>query len=382
MKIRQFLKKLQFQIIIGCIVIVAITFGVTLQQQQDPVRQDPEITTQSTTERTRSSVSSTGYTVYPGKEDTSPLWKPDPLGRLEQALQSQNVSAIVAAIDPAGNCPECLERIAAFIMDPLQDEDFKISLMKALMQSETRERTLLLVNVIMSVHLAEQYDLKERLLQLLADVHTTESSQALMTVVTGETTDVDFHQMPEDLQYAIRKAIRLTPDYRATGQMLAESFGSQTSAEAAEALQQIQQPIMTSLLAQEAYRSSDLEKAQEFTNLLSAMDDPRTIEGFMLLGREENVSLDEMTTMANLWARNHSDQYYMDYAEAYLTDPNGDVAQRSIAAFALAASQDSKTALTVLQKVKDEESNPILRAYLDSAIALVMEQSSASAPAE
>lgn len=306
-------------------------------------------------------------------------WKLDPLHRLEQAFQSQNVSVIVAAINGAGNCPECMERIAAFIMDPLQDEDFKISLMKALMQSETRERTLLLVNVIMSAHLDEQYDLKDRLLQLLADVHTPESAQALMAVVTGETTDVDFQRMPEDLQYAIRKAVRLNPDYRTTGQMLAESFGSQTSAEAAEALQQIQQPIMTSLLAQEAYRNSDLEKAQEFTNLLSTMDDPRTIEGFMLLGRVENASLDEMTTLANLWARNHSDQYYMDYAEAYLTDPNGDVAQRSIAAFALAASQDPKSALAILQKAQHEESNPILRSYLESAIALLMEESGPAA---
>lgn len=144
--------------------------------------------------------------------------------------------------------PHCLERIAAFLDDPLQDVADKIALGKALMQSGTQAETLLLINAILYAHLREESELKDGLMQALADAQTPESTAALMRVITESTADLDFQQLPTDLQYAIHKAIRLNPDSEMTGRMLAAHYNSQVSPEIAQDLENIQHPIMVALL--------------------------------------------------------------------------------------------------------------------------------------
>ena len=147
-----------------------------------------------------------------------------PIGQPAEALPSQDAVAMQADSAGRDGCAHCVERIAAFLDDPLQDVADKIALGRALMQSGTQAETLRLVNAILYAHLRQESDLRDGLMQALADAQTPESTAALLRVITDSAADLDFQHLPEELQYAIRKALRLNPDGAMTGRMLAAQY--------------------------------------------------------------------------------------------------------------------------------------------------------------
>jgi hypothetical protein len=300
---------------------------------------------------------------------------PDRILQLEEALQSKDEAAIRSVVTKVDSCPNCLEHIAAFLEDPSRDLADKIALGRALIQSGTQAETMLLVNAILHAHVTEESDLKDGLLQVLADAQTQESVAALMAIITGETGGQEFQQLPEDLQYAIQKAIRLNPNRETTGQMLAGNYNSQPLPEVAEKLQDVQHPMMISLLAKEAYEAGDISRAEQLMELFSAMNDPRTLDGLMLLTEKNVMPLDEANGRAYTWVSEHGDNFDQDHYAAYLSDFDANTAQRSIAAFALAASQNSEDALAALEKAYNHESDSLVRSNLESAINLVLNRS-------
>lgn len=303
-------------------------------------------------------------------------WEPDRIAQLEEALRSKDQTVIKVVVAKMGDCPHCLERIAAFLDDPFQDVADKIALGKLLMQSGTEAETLVLVNAILSAHLRGKNDLKDGLLQALADAQTPESAAALITIITEGSTGLDFRRLPEELRHAIQKAIKLNPNGEVTGQMLAANYNSQVSSEIAKDLENVQHPIMVSLLAKEAHQVGEIAKVEHLVHLLSTMDDPRTLDGLMLLGENNVMPLDEANERAYAWVSEHGDGFNHNYYAAYLSDFDANAVQRSVAAFALAASQDSESALTAVEKALYYERDPRVRSHLKSARNLLVDHSS------
>jgi len=297
--------------------------------------------------------------------------EPDRIAPPEEVLPSQDKVAIKAGIARMDDCPQCLERIAAFLDDPSQDVADKIALGRALMQSGTQADTLFLVNAILYAHLREESDLKDGLIQALADVQTPESTAALMRVITESTADLDFQQLPADLQDAIRKAIRLNPDSAMTGRMLATHYTSQGSPEIAQDLENVQHPGMVALLAKEAYESGDISRTEHLTDLLSTIDDPRTLDGLMLLAEHNVMPLDEATGRAYAWASELGDKFDHDHYAASLSDFDAHAVQRVVAAFVLAASPNTEETRAALAKAYDHENDPLVRSKLKSAMQLI-----------
>lgn len=302
-------------------------------------------------------------------------WEPDRIAQIEAALRSKDEAAIKAVVANIGNCPHCLEHIAAFLDDPFQDVAGKIVLSRLLMQSGTQAETLLLVNAIVSAHLGGKNDLKDGLLQALADAQTQESAAALITVITDGSAGLEFRRLPEELQHAIKKSIRLNPNGEATGQMLAENYNSQVSSEIAQNIEDVKQPIMVSLLAKEAHQVGEIARVEHLVHLLSTMDDPRTLDGLMLLGENNVMPLDETNERAYAWVSEHDDSFDQDHYAAYLSDFDANAVQRSVAAFALAAAQDSKRARAAVEKALYQESDPRVRSHLKSALHLLSDHS-------
>ena len=268
-------------------------------------------------------------------------------------------------------CPQCLEHITAFLDDPSQDVADKIALGRALTQSGTQAETLLLINAILYAHLREESDLKDGLMQALADAQTPGSTATLIRVITESTADLDFQYLPADLQYAIHKAIRLNPDDEMTGRMLAEQYNSQVLPEIAQDLAKVQHPIMVALLAKAVYESGDIARTEHWTDLLSTIDDPRTLDGLMLLAENNVMPLDEANGRAYAWASALGDKFDHDHYAAYLSDFSANAVQRSVAAFALAASSNTAETRAALAKAYDHENDPLVRSNLKSAMQLM-----------
>lgn len=301
--------------------------------------------------------------------------EPDLIAQLEEVLQSKDETAIKVVVDKVGDCSPCLEHIAAFLDNPLQDVADKIALGRILMQSGTQANTLLLVNAILDAYLREEHDLKDGLIQALADAQTPESAVALTAVLTGDLVDLDFQQLPEELQYAIQKAIRLNPNGEVTGQMLVARYNSQPSPEIVERLQDVRHPVMISLLAKEAYESGDISRVEQLMDLLSTTNDLRNLDSLILLTENNVMPLDEANRRAYKWVNDHSGNFDHDHYAVYLSDFDASPAQRSIAAFALAASRNSESALATLEKAYNYESDTFVRIDLESAINLLLNRS-------
>ena len=300
--------------------------------------------------------------------------KPNPITQLEEALQSRDEPAITAALSRMDGCSHCQERLAALLDDPSLEIADKLSLGRALIQAGTQAGTLLVVNAILHASQKEESDLKDGLLQALADAQTPESTAALVGVITGEVADLNFQELPADLQYAIQKAIKLNPDGERTGQLLADSY-RRVSPEIARNLENVQHPTMAALLATEAYASKDMARTEQLIDLLSGMHDPRALESMMSLGKENIFPLEEANRRTYTWATEHGEQADQSRYAAYLSDFDANAAQRSMAAFALAAFPDTEEALSALEKAYDHESDPLVRSNLESAMNLIRDPS-------
>lgn len=300
--------------------------------------------------------------------------EPDRMAQLEDALRSKDEAAIQTAIDGLEDCADCLELIATYFDDPIQNTADKIALGKALMQPATQAETLILVNIILNAHLSDDVELKAGLLQALGNAQTPESAAALITVITKGVSDLDFYQLPEDLQLAIQNAIRLNPFPEATGQMLTVHYNNQASPDVVQELENIQQPVMLSMLAKQAYNGGDIAKTEHLTHLLTTIDDPHTLDGLMLLGVNDVMTIDETNGRAYVWVSEHAGAFDQDHYAAYLSNFDTNATQRSAAAFALAASQDSASVLAALEKASLYETDPLVSSNLVSAINLLLER--------
>jgi hypothetical protein len=294
-----------------------------------------------------------GQTYKPAESDSSNA-PPDETRTAEQSAPEE-------CADSA-----CAERILAFLADPANDEAAKVKMAQTWLKPESKEETLSLLRLLQEAHDAQQHDLESRLLQMLAGADSRESAELLISVLNGDEPSFVFNELPEDLQYQIKKAIRLNP-YENIGKRLAEEFSYQRSDETIAAIQDIKRPDMIyELLAQE----TDQEKISGLVQSLQSYPDPRTLDVIMRLGNEQILTVDDAAKAAYNWADAHSESFNQERCEAYLSEPEASPAQRAVAAAALAAASDPVQAMTALQKAYEEETNQELRLAYEKAINL------------
>lgn len=285
-----------------------------------------------------------------------------------QCTSSQDDSSKASKMNVPGNCPDCIDRILAFLSAPYNNEAEKIKATKNWIKPETTEETLSLLELVKEAHALGQNELKDRLLQVLAGVDSNESTDVLISLIKGEVPGLTFQELPEELQYAIQKAIKLNPDNEWTGQVLAESNIYQSSPETIENLQNVDHPMMLYYQAQEANQRRETEQLEHIVTSLQTMEDSRSLEVIMRLGKDNIIAVDDATKAAHEWVDSHHEIFEQDHYESYLSEPNATPAVRSIAAVALSASNDPNLALISLKKAYDNELDPDVRFFYEKAM--------------
>lgn len=309
-----------------------------------------------------------------GQQDPHVVWEPGHISQLDSALGSKSESLTQTVGDGAEDCVTCLPRTVEFLSNPTQPKAEKIATARSLMQPASQAQTLVLVEAILKAHLAGDDELKTGLLGALGEAQTPESAATFVDIIAKGVSDLKFGQLPDELQFAIRSAIKLNPFPEATGRLLAEHYNSQASPEVAQEFENLQQPVMLSILAKKAYDRGELARTEELTDRLSKMSDPYTLDGLMLLGVNSVLPLDRLNRIAHEWAGEHSGTFNQERYAEYLSNFDTNVTQRSVAAFALAASQDSASALNALEKALNHETDPLVRGNLETAINLVLDR--------
>lgn len=290
----------------------------------------------------------------------SPPWEHDLLAGDDAAK-----AAAVAGLDA---CPPCQSRVHALLRDPERSLAERMALARTLVGPGTRQGTVAVVQAIRDAGLVEDLELREGLLEALADATNPDAAAGLADIVAGAAEGVAFQDLPEDLRNTVQKAIRLNPDGEATGRLLAKHYQNQPAAEARRDLEATGQPWMFSTLAENAQSNGQAEDAARYVDRLAALNDPHTLDAIGDLVEQGVIPPARAADLALGWAAGHGQEFAGDRYAAWLSDPDINRGSRSVAAYALAGSPNRAEALPALAKAVEQEPDPELRAAFASAL--------------
>jgi hypothetical protein len=292
---------------------------------------------------------------------------PELHGRKSTRPGGAAVSTGAATFPRSGACAECPRQTEGILQDPSRPLADRLAAGRALIRQGSYAGALAVVRTIHNADLARDLDLREGLIEVLADMQGLDAMAGLAAIVAGDAEGMDFRKLPDDLRAAVQKAIRLNSDGEATGRLLAERYSSQPSPEAKQDLEAIGQPWMFSTLAQSAQANGSPEDTARFVQGLAALDDPRTLDAVGALGERGVIETARAADIAHGWARTHPEQFAQDRYAAALSDPEVGAEAKSVAASALAGAGNGG-ALTALRKAADHETDPALHAELVAAL--------------
>jgi len=299
----------------------------------------------------------------------------DNVADLENALLAGDELAIQEALDAIVACPECLKRMMSILEDPSYDDKFRHYAARALIKSGSKEGIIAVVGAILDAQAQEQYDFKDRLVQELGDVDSIEAADALASIVTGEEySDLDFSEMPEDLRYAIQKAIRtMTTGQEEVGDLLVQRYENEMEPEARDRLVDISQPYANIYLVAEAYRSGDMETVSKLIGTLDKTGDTHVTEAFLHFAEEKILSVDETAEVMHQWIGldSNTNMQNLEFLNEYLSNFERNPEGRAVAAYAMSFFKDNNEAKYALQKAYDHEENLPLREHIESALNMI-----------
>lgn len=305
-------------------------------------------------------------------QDIVEVGKADYIADLEYAVNASDEAAIQTAIEAIAGCLGCIERMIEILSDPSYDEKLRQYVAKALIKSGTGEGAVAVLRAIVGAHYLGQYDFKDRLMQIFADLDSVDAADTLAAALTGDDPSYgDLVEMPDDVQYAVAKAIRNISDSRTVGEMLAKRYKTAVMPEARERLMDINHADMNALLAADAYRQGDINEAAVFVERLVERDDPAAMGGMMLLAREASIPVNVVAQLAYQWMEGHPDTQNHDFLIDYLSNFDSTAEEKAVAAYTLAAIKDSNEINYALRKAYTYEEDPLVRSYIEAALTVI-----------
>ena len=294
--------------------------------------------------------------------------KIDSLEDLRLAVESGDEFAVQTAIEPAAACGACIFEMIQILDDPFYDNLFRKQIARALIKSGNSVGISSVVKFIITAHNNEDYDLKNELMQTLVNVDSVETADALADILLGNASFYEREKMPDDVIYAIMKAIRLTPDEN-VGYALAQKYFDAKSEEEKKFLSEIKHPVMMAKLAADAYEHEDSKAGDRFMEQLAGVEHHSAIKGIMTLANENSVKLDTVANMMSFWQLGHPDDSLIhDIFVEYLSNPEYSPEERAVAAYAIGYENDKDMAILALQKAQLYESDPKVKKYIEGAL--------------
>ena len=302
------------------------------------------------------------------KAEVIPETNVDYIEELRLAVESGDEFSAQMAIESAASCEARIVEMIQILDDPSYDNLFRKQIARALIKSGDLEGISSVVKSIIAAHNNEGQDFKDELMQTLVDVDSVETAETLADILLGNASFYEREKMPDDVIYAIMKAIRLTPDEK-IGEALAQKYFDASSEEEKKILSEIKHPVMMALLAADAYEHKDSRAGDRFMEQLAGTDHRSAINGIMTLANENAVKLDTVANMMSFWQMAHpEDTLTHDIFVEYLINPEYSPEERAVAAYAIGYENDKDMAILALQKAQLHENDPNVKKYIERAL--------------
>jgi len=302
--------------------------------------------------------------------------EPDYIDDLRLAVETGDEFAIQESLESAAACETCISEMINILGDPSYDKIFRKQIANSLLKSGNQEGILSVIKSIVAAHNDKDLEFKDELMQTLADVNSIETADALADILTEKASfSSELQDMPEDVIYAIKKAIRLTPNEN-VGENLAQKYFDAPTEEEKKILYEINHPVMIARLAADAYEQKDTETSDRLMEQLAEDEDNTVIKGMMILARDNSIPLEIISNMLSFWSLSNADndQSHFAFVE-YLSNAEFSPEERAIAASALAYETDKEMAISALKKAQLFEEDPLVQESINNALNHISENS-------
>lgn len=272
------------------------------------------------------------------------------------------------------NCIDNIDKLIQILNDHSKDNSSRKDSAKALIKSGTKEGVLSVLKAIIDAHVQEDYDFKDSLIPIFADVDSVITADILTDVLTRKTSfSSDLVEIPEDIAYAIKNAIRLMPN-EVVGESLAQKYHNAASEKEKTKLLDIKHPVMIARLATDAFGRRDNETAVRLMEELTGGEDNSVIMGIMMLAREKTVNFDNAMNILSSWNFTKPDKPPAHFILVeYLGNAEFSPEERSLAAHAMASEKDKEMAISALKKAQLFEEDPFVKKNIEDALSRIIE---------
>jgi len=308
--------------------------------------------------------------LKPVQQNNAVISEIEKLANFEHAVSSGDETAIYHALEAVANCPDCIGQVINILQDDSRDKIFRKYSAKALIKSGTEQGVLAVLRAVADAHNQGDYEFKGDLMQIFADVNSANAADLLSDVLTGEYSDLS--EIPEDVTYAVKKAIRLIAD-DTVGENLAYKYSS-ANEEDKEKLAGINHAVANARMAAEAYAKGNNEEADMFLEKLSETEDTTAIKGIMLFAKEKTLPVDNVADIMSMWMLANSNDRSYEIMVDYISNTDFTPEERSVAAYALANEKNVDKAKYALEKAYKYEEDASVRSYIENALSRLIQK--------
>ena len=268
-------------------------------------------------------------------------------------------------------CAACLQRLHLRLTDRSSPVEARNNLVRAILESGTLPHLHVLLDAIVDAHRADDTQLRDDLLSMVADVRSLDAAVTLLLVATDPDLGVDYPALPVELRHVIEKTLRDMPDVDDVGRLIAVRYREAGhDPDAVETLDRIAHPAALAIRAEEALAAGDIELLDKTVALLARQHHEGTPTYISALVDREILTFDEGIALATAWASDHLalvDASLGIFGGA-ITDPQLSPAARAVNIAMLAASSDVDGAARILDKAMRNEPDTELQGRLHDAL--------------
>ncbi len=291
---------------------------------------------------------------------------PDKTDIFRQSVMSGDQTLINEVLETISGCSECIEKMIEMMSDPVEEDIIKEYVAKVLIKDGSKESVLAVLNAIIQANENHNEQLKGNLMQIFAELNTPQAVESLVDILIQD--NHDLRKLPDEIKYAITKAIKLIPDEN-VGRIIQERLYT-AGTEEQSTLLNINHPMVNVNLLAEAYTNGDKKEFNDSLANILLTQDKSIIPEIISLAKEEGIELEKVGSLVGAWLfinqeqLNNTHEIFIDY----LSNPNSTPEEKAIAAYSMAYEKDKNTALYVLDKAYNNEEDPFVRSYIENAI--------------
>jgi tetratricopeptide (TPR) repeat protein len=290
---------------------------------------------------------------------------------------------IRALLEKSSQVHAAEDALKALLADPNSGAALRRYAAEALMRIGTAESVQSVFDQISASYRNGDTDGARALLAAFEAPTTSAGYQAMFDFLLGRGAFAQSQDpRPEEVIAALRKALRTASDRETVGTLATQLYLDPqvvgNNAALTELFDGVSHPVMLAQLAALAYQENLPQNAAQFLDRLRQHDDQSVVQALVQMTSNQAVPLNDAATALYNWSLQHPQQALSGVFLQYITDASLPPAQRSVAAFGLAATADSNAARRFLEKAISSEANTVLRTNLQLALATLNNRQTSS----